>query len=124
MARVTRRGGVVAACVWDHGDGGSGPLSLFWAAVRQLDPQARDESGLAGSREGHLAELFEQAGLRDVRVVSAHRAGRTTTPSPSGGNPSLSGSVRREPTSRALTQTAAPHSRPAARSCCLRLRSS
>ena len=29
MARVTRRDGVVAACVWDHA-GGQGPLSLFW----------------------------------------------------------------------------------------------
>jgi SAM-dependent methyltransferase len=65
MARVTRPGGVVVACVWDHG-GGRGPLSLFWRAVRQLDPGAQDESELAGSREGHLAELFEAAGLRDV----------------------------------------------------------
>ncbi len=53
-----------------------GALSLFWAAVRQLDPMARDESGLAGSREGHLAELFKQAGLAHVAVVGAHRAGR------------------------------------------------
>ncbi len=65
MARVTRRGGVVAASVWDHA-GGRGPVALFWAGVRQLDPDADDESGLAGAREGHLAELFEAAGLRDV----------------------------------------------------------
>ena len=32
MARVTRRGGVVAACVWDHA-GGGGPLSRFWEAA-------------------------------------------------------------------------------------------
>ena len=31
MARVTRRGGVVAACVWDHA-GGRGPLSPLWQA--------------------------------------------------------------------------------------------
>ncbi|HEY7626251.1 MAG TPA: methyltransferase domain-containing protein, partial [Ilumatobacteraceae bacterium] len=37
MRRVTRRGGVVVACVWDH-DGGSGPLSVFWQAARRLDP--------------------------------------------------------------------------------------
>lgn len=36
MARVTRRDGVVAACVWDHG-GGQGPLTLFWQAARELD---------------------------------------------------------------------------------------
>lgn len=65
MARVTRPGGVVVACVWDHG-GGRGPLSLFWTAVRQLDPGVHDESGLAGAREGHLTELFTAAGLGDV----------------------------------------------------------
>jgi len=72
MARVTRRDGVVAACVWDHG-GGQGPLSLFWRVARELDPGIDDESQLAGAREGHLAELFEAAELRaiDETVVSA-----------------------------------------------------
>jgi SAM-dependent methyltransferase len=65
MARVTRRNGVVAACVWDHG-GHQGPLSLFWKAARELDPGVDDESQLAGAREGHLAELFAAAGLRDI----------------------------------------------------------
>src|SRR5438128_355751 len=37
MPRVTRRDGVVAACVWDHG-GSRGPLSLFWQAARELEP--------------------------------------------------------------------------------------
>jgi SAM-dependent methyltransferase len=72
MKRVTRPGGLVAACVWDHGSG-MGPLGLFWRAARQLDPEVEDESGLAGSREGHLAELFAAAGLGDLveTVVSA-----------------------------------------------------
>lgn len=65
MARVTRPGGVVAACVWDHA-GGAGPLATFWGAVHELTPGARDESGLAGARAGHLAELFAAAGLTDV----------------------------------------------------------
>jgi SAM-dependent methyltransferase len=65
MARVTCSGGLVAASVWDHG-GGAGPLTVFWNAVKTLDPDAPDESGLAGAREGHLAALFEQAGLRSV----------------------------------------------------------
>src|SRR5450432_1475747 len=65
MARVTRRGGLIAASAWDHA-GAGGPLSLFWRAVRDLDPEARDESGLAGAREGHLAELFDEAGLHDL----------------------------------------------------------
>jgi SAM-dependent methyltransferase len=72
MARVTQRNGVVAACVWDHG-GGQGPLSLFWNAARELDPDVNDESDLAGAREGHLAELFKASGLRQVEesAVSA-----------------------------------------------------
>jgi SAM-dependent methyltransferase len=65
LARVTREDGVVAACVWDHA-GGQGPLSLFWEAARQLDPGVDDESERAGAREGHLAELFRAAGLREV----------------------------------------------------------
>ena len=65
MARVTRPGGAVAASVWDHaGDGG--PLASFWRAARELDPTVHDESQLAGAREGHLAELFEAAGLREI----------------------------------------------------------
>ena len=65
MRRVTRPAGTVVACVWDHG-GRQGPLRLFWDAARSLDPDIDDESGLAGTREGHLEELFRDAGLRDV----------------------------------------------------------
>ena len=38
MRRVTRPGGAVVACVWDHG-GGTGPLGLFWEVARGLDPE-------------------------------------------------------------------------------------
>jgi len=69
MARVTRPGGVVAACVWDHG-GGQGPLSLFWQAALELDPRAEDETRLAGVRQGHLSGLFEAAGLRDIEETA------------------------------------------------------
>ena len=71
MARVTRSGGVVAACVWDHA-GGGGPLSTFWEAAHELDMDVIDESRLAGAREGHLAELFDGAGLVDIeeRTIS------------------------------------------------------
>ncbi len=48
MGRVTRPGGLVGACVWDHA-GDRGPLAAFWQAVRELDPAADDESGLPGS---------------------------------------------------------------------------
>jgi hypothetical protein len=62
MARVTREGGTVAACVWDLA-GGQAPISVLWTAARELDPDAADESRLAGAREGHLQELFEAAGI-------------------------------------------------------------
>ena len=69
MARVTRTDGVVAACVWDHA-GGEGPLSPFWDGAHALDPDAPDESRLAGARKGHLTELFGEAGLKDVHETS------------------------------------------------------
>jgi SAM-dependent methyltransferase len=65
MARVTAPGGVVAACVWDH-TGGRSPLSTCWEAALALDPDAIDEARLAGAREGHLLELFTEAGVVDV----------------------------------------------------------
>ncbi|GAA3108139.1 class I SAM-dependent methyltransferase [Pseudonocardia yunnanensis] len=71
MARVTRTGGVVAACVWDHA-GGRGPLSPLWRAVYDLDTDAPGESDRPGSREGELAELLTAAGLRDIRSSELH----------------------------------------------------
>jgi SAM-dependent methyltransferase len=78
MGRVTRPDGVVAACVWDHG-GDRGPLSSFWHAVRELNPAAPDESGLAGVGEGELARLFDQAGLAGAEATTLTvRAGSAT----------------------------------------------
>jgi hypothetical protein len=69
MARVTRSGGVVAACVWDYA-GRQDPLRVFWAAARERDPSVGDESDLAGVREGHLAELLAAAGLTHVESTA------------------------------------------------------
>ena len=69
MARVTRPGGVVAACVWDHA-GHRTPLAVFWQAAHELDPGVEDESGLAGARKGHLTELFAEAGLESVEETT------------------------------------------------------
>jgi SAM-dependent methyltransferase len=69
MGRVTRPGGVVTACVWDHA-GGRTPLGVFWQAALELDPDAHDESDLAGAREGHLGELFAAAGLTSVQETA------------------------------------------------------
>jgi len=73
MARVTRPGGVVAACVWDHA-GDRTPLAAFWEAAREVDPGVHDESDLAGAREGHLGELFAAAGLQSVEESTIEAA--------------------------------------------------
>ncbi len=65
MRRVTRREGVVVASVWDFA-GDRGPLAVFWDAARAIRPDVRNESGLPGTRDGHLGELFLASGLRDV----------------------------------------------------------
>ena len=72
---MTRPGGVVAVCVWDHA-GGRGPLSIFWSAVAEVDPGARDEGSLMGSTEGQLVTLLGSCGLDDVvgGEVTATRA--------------------------------------------------
>ena len=69
MTRVTRDDGVVIACVWDNA-GGRTPLAPFWNAALELDPDIDDESELAGSREGHLGELFLAVGLREVEETA------------------------------------------------------
>jgi ubiquinone/menaquinone biosynthesis C-methylase UbiE len=65
MARVTRRGGLVATCVWDLA-GERAPLSPFWQAARTFDPEVVDESDLAGAREGHVESLYADAGFDDI----------------------------------------------------------
>lgn len=66
MARVTRSGGVVAACMWDLAGGGMTMLSTFWAAARELDPDATGERSRPGVTQGDLGQRFRRAGLRDV----------------------------------------------------------
>jgi ubiquinone/menaquinone biosynthesis C-methylase UbiE len=66
MARVTRPGGTVAACMWDIPGGGMTMLSTFWRAVRRIDPDAAGERARPGVSEGDIAERFRRAGLDDV----------------------------------------------------------
>ncbi len=68
MARVTRNGGVLAACVWDIA-GNRAPITPFWVAAKELDPTVEDERR-AGAGEGQLPELFAQAGLTDVEETA------------------------------------------------------
>jgi SAM-dependent methyltransferase len=67
MTRVARPEGVVAAAVWDYGDGMQ-MLRGFWDEAVALDPDAvgRDERHMPLSRPGELAALWRNFGLRDV----------------------------------------------------------
>jgi SAM-dependent methyltransferase len=69
VRRVTRRGGCVAACVWDHA-GGQTPVAAFWAAVREADPAVSGEADQPGAREGQLEALMAAAGLRDIAATA------------------------------------------------------
>jgi SAM-dependent methyltransferase len=69
MRRVTHPNGVVAACVWAHA-AGQGPLSPYWDAAREIDPDVQDESQQTGTSEGDLAQLFESVGLREVEETA------------------------------------------------------
>ncbi len=66
MARVTRPGGTVAACMWDIAGGGMTMLKTFWMAAREVDPNVEGERKLAGIREGDIAERLGRAGLEEV----------------------------------------------------------
>jgi SAM-dependent methyltransferase len=66
MARVTRPGGAVSACMWDLAGGGMTMLRVFWTAVRQVDPNVEGEDRRAGTAEGDIEERFARAGLEDV----------------------------------------------------------
>ena len=69
LRRVTRPGGVVAACVWDYVEEMT-LLRVFWDAATALDPQraagANEATQMSFARDGELAELWRRAGLRDV----------------------------------------------------------
>lgn len=66
MARVTRPGGTVAACMWDIAEGGMSMLRTFWAAMREVSPGIQGELARPGTAPGDIAERFGRAGLRDV----------------------------------------------------------
>lgn len=64
MIRVTKPGGVVAAAVWDYGDGME-MLRFFWDEAIALDPasDSRDERHMPFSRQGELTRLWREGGL-------------------------------------------------------------
>jgi SAM-dependent methyltransferase len=70
MVRVTRPGGVVAAAVWDYGEGMQ-MLRAFWDEAVGLDSSvdSRDERHMPLCREGELATLWRAHGLIDVQEM-------------------------------------------------------
>ena len=77
MARVTRPGGVVSACVWDM-TGGMTMIGAYWAAVSEAGVSGQSEVERFGGKPGQLAGLWRDAGLREVddrsiTVSSAYR---------------------------------------------------
>jgi len=66
MTRVTRPGGIVAACMWDIANGGMTMLRIFWTAARQVEPAAPGESAMTGTADGDIARHLRQAGLQHV----------------------------------------------------------
>jgi ubiquinone/menaquinone biosynthesis C-methylase UbiE len=65
MHRVTRPGGVVAACVWDHGR--MEMLGTFWEAAAALDAEAPTEaSRMRFGTPEELDALWSEAGLEQV----------------------------------------------------------
>ncbi|GAA2973671.1 ubiquinone/menaquinone biosynthesis C-methylase UbiE [Microbacterium terrae] len=76
MVRVTRPGGVVAACVWDV-ENDRAPHAVFLAAAH-AETGGSLEAPRIGTRRGDLRRLLEGAGCRDVEdgeisVTSGYR---------------------------------------------------
>ncbi len=73
-ARVTRRGGVVAACTWDAR--GFEMIGAFWRAALRIDPTAPDDARLPFRREEELLSLWRSSGLRDVALSTIDLSSR------------------------------------------------
>jgi SAM-dependent methyltransferase len=75
MARITRRGGCVAACKWDFGNG-IPMLSLFWQAAEAVSADAvaryRASKGTRPDDPGpdELAALWRGSDLTEVRTAT------------------------------------------------------
>jgi SAM-dependent methyltransferase len=67
MIRVSRPGAIVAAAVWDYGNGMQ-MLRRFWDEAVARDPTiaARDEHNMPLCRPGELAEMWRAQGLLQV----------------------------------------------------------
>jgi SAM-dependent methyltransferase len=71
MIRVTRPNGIIAAGVWDYGDGMQF-LRVFWDEVIAQSPaaDAKDERHMPLCRKGELGALWRGHGLLDVEETA------------------------------------------------------
>lgn len=71
IVRVTKPEGVVAAAVWDYGEGMQ-MLRAFWDEAVASDPaiEPRDERHMPLCRPGELAALWSEHGLADVEEAA------------------------------------------------------
>lgn len=72
MRRVTRRGGTVAAYVWDYADGMQ-MIRRFWDVAIALDPtigHLDEATRFPHCRPNPLTDLFTHAGLEDIEVTA------------------------------------------------------
>jgi SAM-dependent methyltransferase len=67
MARVTVRGGTVAATIWDHSDGMT-MLRTFWEAADQADPTTKPSEAQPNLDRDVIDALWRKANLSDVRI--------------------------------------------------------
>lgn len=68
MERVSRPGGIVAACVWDYA-GGMTLIRAFWDAAREVEPERgaeADENRMRFATPEELSDLWNAAGLTEV----------------------------------------------------------
>jgi hypothetical protein len=72
MRRVTRQGGIVAACQWDFGHG-MPMLAAIREVLHEVSPEAYDSLGTRQTSpfasEAELREHWEAAGLADVETA-------------------------------------------------------
>jgi ubiquinone/menaquinone biosynthesis C-methylase UbiE len=66
MARVTRPGGVVAACSWDFA-GGMEMLRVYWQSARALDSELEGETRSFGNLE-ELSSLWHELGFEEIEA--------------------------------------------------------
>jgi SAM-dependent methyltransferase len=66
MRRITKSGGIAAACTWDRH--ALDLTEIFWQEATRIDPgaDARAQRPNHSNREGQLQALWKRAGFRDV----------------------------------------------------------